>query len=363
MVKGNEEGKNDIQFGGGYSEGGGLFFQSQFATRNFLGEGENLSLSFQRGTRQNYFALSYADPWFLDTPNSLGISLFNRNTVYPISVGYQDRSRGGTIAYGYRLRRFDSLSLIYGLSRSRQHLEFSGEPDANGNLPLSQVSDFDYTTSSIGPGYHYDSRNSPYDPTAGSRISLSAAFAGGPLGGDIHEFKPSLNLTRFFPLSRRTSFSINAEAGYILALNQKNCTNSDQESRDKNIRPCVPTGERFFVGGEYSVRGFQYGDLGPKETVFGRVLNSGGYKYDVVNAEYIIKLNDPLRLVFFGDAGFSYGYKAKWDFSQTRYSTGVEFRLFLPVFQFPLRFIYAVNPAKKPGDKFQSLQFTIGNTY
>src|SRR6185295_11084470 len=30
-VKGSEEGKNDIQFGGGYSEGGGFFVQSQFA--------------------------------------------------------------------------------------------------------------------------------------------------------------------------------------------------------------------------------------------------------------------------------------------------------------------------------------------
>ena len=41
-VKGIEEGKNDVQFGGGYSEGGGFFVQAQFATRNFLGEGENL---------------------------------------------------------------------------------------------------------------------------------------------------------------------------------------------------------------------------------------------------------------------------------------------------------------------------------
>jgi outer membrane protein assembly factor BamA len=33
------------------------------------------------------------------------------------------------------------------------------------------------------------------------------------------------------------------------------------------------------------------------------------------------------------------------------------------VFQFPIRFIYAINPVRKTGDKFQSFQFTIGNTY
>src|ERR1051325_11682709 len=65
-VKGDEQGKNDIQFGGGYSEAGGFFVQTQFGTRNFLGEGENLSVAFQRGNRQNYYSLSYSDPWFMD---------------------------------------------------------------------------------------------------------------------------------------------------------------------------------------------------------------------------------------------------------------------------------------------------------
>jgi outer membrane protein insertion porin family len=99
-VKGAEEGKNDIQFGGGYSEGGGFFVQAQFATRNFLGEGENFGLSYQRGRRTNFFSISYADPWFMDTPNSLGISLFNRDTQYPERYGFNATSRGGTIAYG-----------------------------------------------------------------------------------------------------------------------------------------------------------------------------------------------------------------------------------------------------------------------
>ena len=37
--------------------------------------------------------------------------------------------------------------------------------------------------------------------------------------------------------------------------------------------------------------------------------------------------------------------------------------IFLPVFQFPIRFIYAFNPHKQTGDKFNSFQFPIGNTY
>jgi outer membrane protein insertion porin family len=362
VIKGNEEGKNDIQFGGGYSEGGGFFLQSQFSTRNFLGEGENLGLSFQRGNRQNYFSLSYSDPWFLDTPNSLGISLFDRNTRYPASVGIEDRGKGGTIAYGYRLHRFDSVSLVYGLQRSKQHYESNFAPDANGNIPLSDIQDFTFTTSAIIPSYNFDSRDNPYDTTRGGRFSLSASFSGGPLGGTIHELKPTLGMTKFFRLNRRSSFSINYDGGLIVPLD-KDCANSATEQQETGQRLCVPQSDRFFVGGEYSVRGFRYGDLGPKEVIGNNTFNAGGYKYSVLNAEYIMKLNEPLRLVFFADSGYSWAHKEDVDLSKIRYSVGTELRIFLPVFQFPLRFIYAFNPSSKKGDIFEGFQFTIGNTY
>jgi outer membrane protein insertion porin family len=362
IVKGNEEGKNDIQFGGGYSEGGGFFVQSQFSTRNFLGEGETLGLSFQKGSRTTFFSFSYADPWFMDTPNSLGISIFNRNTKYPLSVGFEDRGKGGSIAYGYRLHRFDSMSIVYGLEHSKQHYEVTEKPDLNGNVPVSDISDFTFTTSSIAPSYAYDSRDNPYDTTRGFRFVTSAAFSGGPLGGTIHILKPTVNVTKFFRLSKRSSFSVNAEGGYIKPLDH-NCATTYTEQAEKHNLLCIPQAERFLVGGEYSVRGFRLGDLGPKETINGVTSSVGGYKESFANFEYIFRVNDPLRLVLFADTGMAYGYQEAWDLRKMRYSTGMELRIFLPVFQFPLRFIYALNPQKKPGDHFETFQFTIGNTY
>lgn len=362
LVKGNEEGKNDVQFGGGYSEGGGFFLQSQFATRNFLGEGENLSLSFQKGTRTNYYSLSYSDPWFMDTPNSLGISIFNSNTQYPSVSGIEAHSRGGNVVYGYRLHRFDSMSFVYGLAKSRQHYSFTTTPDANGNVPIADVSDFNFTTSQISPSYNFNSLDNPYDTTRGSRLLLQASYAGGPLGGTIHSFTPQLTATRFFKLSRKSSFSINAEAGEIFPLDD-NCSNSLAEQVLKKNTLCVPETERFIVGGAYTVRGFKWGTLGPTEVFGGQTRPAYGYKKHVINAEYIFRVNDPLRFVMFADAGMSYGHSEPWDLSKTRYSTGLELRIFLPVFQFPLRFIYAVNVHPQPGDQFEGFQFEIGNTF
>jgi len=361
-VKGNEEGKNDVQFGGGYSEAVGFFVQTQFSTRNFLGEGENLGLSFQRGNRQNFFSASYADPWFMDTPNSLGISLFNRYTNLPVYIGYNEKSKGGSIVYGYRLRRFDSLSFSYGLEHVRSHYESNLAPDINGNVPISAIADFIFTQSSIGPAYAYDSRDNPFDTTRGFRLSATAAYSGGPIGGTIHAFRPTLDVTKFIKVSRTTSLSFNTNLGVIVPLNH-DCANTLDEQVAKNIVLCVPKGQRFFVGGEYSVRGFEYGSLGPTESSSGQTVVAGGYKQAVFNGEYIIKLNDPLRLVFFADSGWAWGYGQKVRASDLRYSTGAELRIFLPVFQFPIRFIYGIDPKKKPGDRFQSFTFTIGNTY
>ncbi|MGA8807954.1 MAG: outer membrane protein assembly factor BamA [Thermoanaerobaculia bacterium] len=362
-VKGTEEGKNDVQFGGGYSEGTGFFVQTQFSTRNFLGEGENLGLSFQRGNRQNYYSLSYADPWFMDTPNSFGVSLFNRNTDFPLSVGYQERSRGGSIAYGYRLHRFDSLSLVYGLEHVRTHEESNLLPDVNGNVPISDISDLTYTSSSIGPSYSFDSRDNPFDTTRGGRVSTGLTFSGGPLGGTIHAIRPTFAATKFFKLSRKSSFSVNVDLGYLRPLDYGKGCKLTYDNFDQSSKLCVPKGQRFFVGGEYSVRGFEYGTLGPTETFDGVQQIAGGYKQVFFNSEYIYRINDPLRLVFFADGGWAYGYNDKVDPSKLRYSTGAELRIFLPVFQFPIRFIYAINPASKPGDKFKTFNFTIGNTY
>ncbi|HUR81312.1 MAG TPA: outer membrane protein assembly factor BamA [Thermoanaerobaculia bacterium] len=366
-VKGVEEGKNDVQFGGGYSEGGGFFVQAQFATRNFLGEGENFSLGYQRGRRTNFFSISYADPWFLDTPNSLGVSLYNRETVLPASFGYEQRGKGGTVAYGYRLRRFDSLSLLYGYERSRSVYQSQEVPDPNGNVPQPLISDLRFITSTIVPSYRYDSRDNPFDTTRGSRIALSLAYAGGPLGGSVEMFKPTIGLTRFLRLSRRSSVSANIDAGYIYNF-RDDCAHTYNELSNEVPDLCVPTSDRFLVGGEFSVRGFGYGTLGPYEDFPGRGPRpAGGYSHMTYNFEYIYRVNDPIRMVLWADAGRAYGYQESIDFAKLRYSAGAEMRLFLPVFQFPLRFIYAINlhPETTDGrkDEFESFQFTIGNTF
>jgi outer membrane protein insertion porin family len=362
-VKGREEGKNDIQFGGGYSEAYGFFGTFQFSTRNLLGNGNTLGVSYQRGRRQDFFSLAYADPWFMDRPHSLGLSVFNRNTILPESVGFESRGKGGTASYGYRIGRFESISFTYGYEDRTERTEFVAPPDENGNIPLPDVFDNRFTTSAVIPAYRYDSRDNPFDTFRGTRFNAALSYVGGPiLGGSINILKPVLNFSYYRPISQRSSIAFNAEGGTIFPLDD-DCANFFEDLSDFENRLCVPRSERFFVGGEQSVRGFDAYSLGPREEVNGIESVVGGYTYSVFNLEYIQRINDPLRFVLFADAGQAYGYKQTYDLSELRFSLGAEVRVFLPVFQFPLRFIYAWNPDEQPGDRFQSFQFSIGNTF
>lgn len=368
-IKGVEEGKNELQFGGGFNEATGFFGQFQFATRNFLGEGESVGVNFQLGKNANLFSLSYSDPWFLDRPHSFGVSIFNRRTQYPAAAGGIDSdATGGNIVYGFRLDRFESISFLYGLENRLDHFEIAALPDENGNIPLPTITDNRFTTSVLAPTYRYDSRDNPFDTSRGTRASLTLPYSGGPLGGTIDIFKPVLNFSHYRRMTRKSTLSFNVEAGEIFPQDESDCVNrlSDvnvSDRIDSNDDLCVPQSERFYLGGYQSIRGFDSLSVGPTEIINGSSRVVGGYKYNVLNVEYIYRVNDPLRLVVFGDAGNAYGHDEEWDVADLRYTFGAELRIFLPVFQFPLRFIYAVNADPRPEDDFKGFSFSIGNTF
>lgn len=366
-IRGQEEGRNEVQFGGGYSETYGFFGQFQFSTRNLLGTGTGVGLAYQKGRNQDFFSFNYSDPWFLDRPQSFGVSLFKRATNYPESVGYDVDGVGGSLAYGFRTGRFQSVSFLYSYEDREEIFNLSGQqPDDQGNVPLPQLSDYSFSTSAFIPSYRYDSRDNPFDTFRGTRGSLSVAYAGGPLGGTLNFVKPVGTFSRYFPLTRRSALSFNVEAGVIVPLeNESGCVQEPKDQVEMRSPLCVPLSERFRVGGESSVRGFQFSSIGPRGVIPGAGTNAflGGHKYNVFNFEYVYRVNDPLRFVLFADAGNAYGRRDEWDVTDLRYSTGAELRVYLPVFQFPLRFIYALNPDEREGDRFETFQFSVGNTF
>ena len=63
----------------------------------------------------------------------------------------------------------------------------------------------------------------------------------------------------------------------------------------------LPIFEKLFLGGEYSVRGFDVRTVGPQDPTTGLVL--GGNKSLLFNVEEMIAIAGPVRLILFYDAG------------------------------------------------------------
>jgi outer membrane protein insertion porin family len=361
-VKGTDTNRNEVQFGAGYSQLDGLFGQFQFSTRNFLGRGDTVGVQLQRGNRSNFFDLSFSEPYFLDQRMSLGGALFNRSLTY---LDVDQRTKGVNLSYGLGLGFFDVASLFYGFTDTKSKYEVfpAPPPPGAGNVPIAYA-DFAGRTSSITPGYRYDSRNDPFDPSRGKRYGLSVTLAGGPLGGDFSYIKPAANITYYIPVGRKSNFAVNLEGGWVRPYGGKD----------------VPIFERFRIGGDRSVRGFEFGAIYPVDSKNHAFFNDegallGGDKFLVFNLEYVYAIAGPLKVAAFFDAGNAWLEGQTPNIFKMRSSTGLEMRIFLPIFQAPLRFIYGVNLDPKTlldkdgfvlpngQEKRTNFQFSIGTTF
>jgi outer membrane protein insertion porin family len=349
-VQGEEADRTELQVGAGWSESYGFFGQLSVRTQNFMGRGETLGASFQIGRYQNEYSLSYFVPWFLDRPQSVGLQVFKSDLNYSQFEGQESsrRSEGAVATYGRNMGLFSSLAVSFNRSRLEDHLSFVGVD----NAPIEQF--YDVTNSSLTPTFIFDSRDSRLETTRGLRLSGSFEYAGGFLGGDNHFWRPELGFSYFrpIPLGRlRSVAAVNVEAGWV-------------EGFDGH--EVIPL-ERYYLGGENSVRGFEFRSIYVRDENDRPVLDDGffkgGNKFAQLNLEYHLLLGGPFRILGFFDAGNVYDDDVSIDLSRMRYSAGVEMRIFVPVFGAPLRFIYASNLEPLPDDRFESFQFSIGATF
>jgi len=369
-VKGNEVGRNDIQFGAGYSELDGFFIQGQFNTRNFLGRGNSLGVSLQLGKRTDLYSLSYTEPYFLDRRILLGGSIF-KNAIDYSQAGfssYQRETVGVTMSMGLGVGPFSSVSGVFAFQDdSARYLTANsgsiGDPTGGHERPVDippvdgatydrAFEVFSGKTHSFTPIYNKDSRDDPFQPSRGQAFQGRLRFAGGILGGDYDYVRPEIHFTQLHQLTKKSIVAYHIEFGQFLTYNESD----------------IPLYERYRMGGDRSLRGIPYYSVLPR-TEEGLYFHTdggsriGGDRYWQVNLEYQFLIGGPVRLVYFIDMGNTYVAEQGWDFSLWRRTTGLEMRIFLPIFQAPIRFIYGYNLDPYPDEMESDFQFSIGTTF
>ncbi|MGZ6988403.1 MAG: BamA/TamA family outer membrane protein, partial [Thermoanaerobaculia bacterium] len=168
------------------------------------------------------------------------------------------------------------------------------------------------------------------------------------------------------------NFAFNLDVGILRAYS------GQQDPAEVGFDSRIPLFERYRIGGDRSVRGFKFGSIYPIDsenkaffTSTGALL--GGDRFLVFNSEYVYALAGPLKVAFFFDAGNAWLEGQSLNLGSMRSSAGVEMRVFLPIFQAPLRFIYGINLdprdiKDRAGTVIQSesrtdFEFSIGTTF
>jgi outer membrane protein insertion porin family len=341
--------RNSLQFSAGYSGYDGTFLAVGYSTVNLMGMGENLDAMVQYGKRIKNYSLSFTEPYFLDMPMSVGGSIFNRSTYYPGL--FRQESRGLNYSVGTRIAGYWRASVTYGFEYVNLSAITTEDDDGES---VSYYNPY-YSGGSYGYGHYYvgsltptiylNTVDSPLMPTRGSLYSISCKFAGGVLGGEVDMIKPQFEWSRFQSFYKNTVIGLHVSYEFIRSLGSSG----------------IPFWERFFLGGERSVRGYEIYSIGP---VNSSGTNQGGEKSLIINAEYIIPVGGPLNLILFCDAGNAFTRHATVDLGDLYTSMGLEMRIFVPALRVPFRLIFSRNNRLTAyNDSHFAFRFAVGTTF
>ncbi|UCC40046.1 MAG: outer membrane protein assembly factor BamA [Candidatus Aminicenantes bacterium] len=334
--------RNNIQFSAGYSGYQGTFISLGYSTVNFLGAGEKLDITVQHGKRIKNYIFGFSEPYFLDYPITLGFNIYSRYIVYPWL--YDRKGKGIDFIFGARIKGYWKTNVSFGYEDVE--IDFPGEEGEEIDPIYSLMYGLrNYAISSISWSVYRSTVDHPLTPTSGTMYLASCQFAGTFLGGDIDMLKPRFEWTFYKPVVSNHVVGLHLQYSLIKPI------------RDSQI----PYWERFYLGGERSIRGYDIYTIGPRSE---RGTNIGGEKSLVLNAEYIVPVGGPLYAILFHDAGNAYAKEQKINFKNLFTSTGLELRIFVPALRVPFRLIFSYNNRKiYASDTNYSFRFAIGTTF
>jgi outer membrane protein insertion porin family len=317
LVTVEEKRTGSITFGAGFSTVDSLLGFAEISQGNFdignwpsfRGGGQKFRMRVQYGLSRQDFLISWTEPWFLDRQVSFGFDLFYNNAEF-ISSRYDQRRYGGALRVGKALNEFWSVGLRY----TFENIEIY---DVDAGLPqFFQDEAGGRTKSSVVGTLLYDSRDNLYLPRSGEKLLFTLEGAGGPLLGDTQIWKAQVEAGKWWLLPWDLIFSLRGTTGITDGYDGKE----------------VPLFDRFFIGGNRTVRGFAFREIGPIQGG----EESGGQTMAYANAEVTFPIIDNVRGAVFTDAGINNNDPIDYSIDSLGVGSGVGLRLDLPIG--PLRF-------------------------
>ncbi len=433
-LKVKEKGRNSIGFNGGVSGIGGSFMGLSYETNNFLGFGETLAVTLQGGTRQSQYQFSFTEPYLFDRPLSAGFSVFNTSYRYdqareffgldpsklPQGLGFENRlnfeqkGSGFNVFGSYPFKIWNRFGLNFGINHSQTSAINPATEEYFNSVTTQNNQSFISTTGGGGfsnfhahtliPSFSFNKTNGPaLSPTSGSSLSATFEYTGGFLGGTVNYYRPTVDYRYYHPLNKgRNTLAVRFLSSFVQGYRGT----------------AVPYYQRFFMGGDFDIRGFDFRAISPIAFVvrnigvvdpetgntvsrpFDDIVYVGGDTQGVMNVEYRIPIvGRVFTMAPYFDIGNAWVLnrgqltrqvlnsegqivKEQVHFlpgtnSGFRTSTGLELQVMMPVINAPFRLIFAFNPNRVDRDFFgqatglqfgihekrRDFKFTVGRTF
>jgi len=309
---------------GGYRTFDGLIFGAGYTNRNILGEGQIFTVSAEYTARGPDGKIAYEDPWFLNTKNR-----------FRVVLGIEDKTVQG---YSYA-NTYGQVSLT---RKYETHFEtgvfaeFKSVSLNNVTIdPRTLVGPTTYQIGTAGITQTIDYRDSPLNPRHGWILALT---------GSVSE--PFENANSFLQFTERFSYYQSIGKG-LLAFGVRFAFIAPSSGGTLGI----PIQERFFSGGDDTVRSFAERELGQRDHNNNPI---GGLTRSIFNVEYDHPIvGDLVGAVFFDAGGLGTS-----PFSSFSTGIGAGLRYNLPVG--PLRVDYGVNPSPRANEDFGAFHLSFG---
>ena len=349
MINVVEKPTGSIQLGAGFSSAEKVSLSFGIKQENVFGSGNYLGLDVNTSKYNRTMVVSTTNPYFTDTGISRTYDLYYRTTrPYYDDAAYKIITKGASVRFGVPFSEVDTIFFGAGVEGNEirpgsympgVYSEYCGGT-ATSNTGCSK------TGIPLTLGWSRDNRDSALAPNAGryQRLNLEASFM-----SDMRYMKANYQIQQYIPLNKKYTIALNGELGWGKGIGGNP----------------YPIFKNFYSGGLGSVRGFEQGSLGRRDSV-NTNLALGGTRKLTLNGEFMVPFpgagNDrTLRLFTFVDVGNVWAEGESMELNSLRASTGIGISWISPLG--PLRLAYAQPIRKESGDRIQKLQFQIGTSF
>jgi outer membrane protein assembly factor BamA len=342
---------------GGKNRSVNLFTRASVRPRNVPGNPE------EDGT-----GLGFGEYRVVGTYREPAAVLWNANLTLTGAVEQGVRSsfnftrKGVTAELGRRVTPTITTSARYSFSTTRTFDErLDEEEQASIDRIFPQV-----RLSTVSGALVRDTRNDVAEPSRGNFFSGEVSQASRALGGEVGFLKTYLQGYYFkrLPGPRAVILATRASIGLADGFPRESPPTDDDGNPiegDPITIEDLPASERFFAGGDTTIRGYALDTVGTPKTISPSGFPRGGNAVLIMNVELRIPVFGDFGAAVFSDGGNVWERATDLDISQLRGSVGFGVRYRSPIG--PVRVDFGFKLARRIGESRHVIHFSIGQAF